>query len=149
MRSAQGAGGLGYGWSAGTIGEFDRNEANPFYYLNLEMTNRLFYKYPSRKNPLGSRQTVSAATTDMMKLIQGRYYVPNNTALIVTGCPPSCRMLGQSMRWMETPRPLVRVVAPPSREGTMWSVWRIGASQYGVRQVSSRSAMNAATVSPT
>jgi len=67
------------------IGEIDRNESNPFYYLNLEMTNRLFYKYPSRKNPLGNRQTVSTATTDMMRLIQSRYYVPNNSALIVTG----------------------------------------------------------------
>jgi zinc protease len=67
------------------IGEIDRNESNPFYYLNLEMTNRLFYKYPSRKNPLGSRQTVSAATTDMMRLIQSRYYVPNNSVLVVTG----------------------------------------------------------------
>ncbi len=67
------------------IGEIDRNEANPFYYLNLEMTNRLFFKYQSRKNPLGSRQTVSAATTEMMKLIQGRYYVPNNSALVITG----------------------------------------------------------------
>jgi zinc protease len=49
------------------------------------MTNRLFYKYPSRKNPLGNRQTVSSATPDMMRLIQSRYYVPNNSALIVTG----------------------------------------------------------------
>lgn len=67
------------------IGEIDRNESNPFYYLNLEMNNRLFYKYPSRKTPLGNRQTVSTATTDMMRLIQGRYYVPNNSALVVTG----------------------------------------------------------------
>jgi zinc protease len=67
------------------IGEIDRNESNPYYYLNLEMTNRLFYKYPSRKNPLGNRQTVSSATTDMMRLIQSRYYVPNNSALVVTG----------------------------------------------------------------
>jgi zinc protease len=67
------------------IGEIDRNESNPFYYLNLEMTNRLFYKYTSRKNPLGSRQTVSNATTDMMRLIQSRYYVPNNSVLVVTG----------------------------------------------------------------
>jgi zinc protease len=67
------------------IGEIDRNESNPFYYLNLEMTNRLFYKFPSRKNPLGNRQTVSTATTEMMRLIQSRYYVPNNSALIVTG----------------------------------------------------------------
>jgi zinc protease len=67
------------------IGEIDRNESNPFYYLNLAMTNKLFYKYPSRKNALGNRQTVSTATTDMMRLIQSRYYVPNNSALVVTG----------------------------------------------------------------
>ena len=48
--------------------------------VSNEMNKRLFYKYPSRKNPLGSRQTVRAATTDMMRLIQGRYYVPNNSA---------------------------------------------------------------------
>ena len=62
------------------IGEIDRNESNPFYYLNQEMNNRLFFKYPSRKNPLGNRQTVGAATTQMMRLIQQRYYVPNNSA---------------------------------------------------------------------
>jgi zinc protease len=49
------------------------------------MINRLFYKYPSRKNPGGNRQTVRAATTEMMRLIQNRYYVPNNSAIIVTG----------------------------------------------------------------
>ncbi|MBA3646417.1 MAG: insulinase family protein [Gemmatimonadaceae bacterium] len=67
------------------IGEIDRNESNPYYYLNKEMNDRLFYKYPSRKNPLGNRQTVSAATPALMRLIQSRYYVPNNSALIVTG----------------------------------------------------------------
>jgi zinc protease len=67
------------------IGEIDRNESNPFFYLNQEMTNRLFSKYTSRKNPLGNRQTVATATTAMMRLIQSRYYVPNNSALVVTG----------------------------------------------------------------
>ncbi len=67
------------------IGEIDRNESNPFYFLNKEMNDRLFYKYPSRKEPLGNRQTVSTATTAMMRLIQARYYVPNNSALVVTG----------------------------------------------------------------
>jgi zinc protease len=67
------------------IGEIDRNESNPYYYLNKELTSRLFYKYTSRKEPLGNRQTVSTATTDMMRLIQSRYYVPNNSALVVTG----------------------------------------------------------------
>jgi len=67
------------------IGEIDRNESNPFFYLNKEMNNRLFFKYQSRKNPLGSRETVGAATTEMMRLIQQRYYVPNNSALVLTG----------------------------------------------------------------
>src|ERR1041384_4257395 len=67
------------------IGEIDRNESNPFYYLNQERNNRLFFKYPSRKNPLGNRATVSGSTTDMMRLIQQRYYVPNNSALVITG----------------------------------------------------------------
>lgn len=67
------------------IGEIDRNESNPFFYLSKEMNSRLFFKYTSRKNPLGSRETVGGATTDMMRLIQQRYYVPNNSALVLTG----------------------------------------------------------------
>jgi len=67
------------------IGEIDRNESNPFFPLTQEMNSRLFYKYTSRKNPLGNRKTVSTATTAMMRLIQERYYVPNNSALVLTG----------------------------------------------------------------
>src|SRR5205814_8019943 len=67
------------------IGEIDRNESEPAYYLNKEMPGRLFYKYTSRKQPLGDRKTVSTATPAMMRLIQGRYYVPNNSALVITG----------------------------------------------------------------
>ena len=67
------------------IGEIDRNESNPFFYLTKEMNSRLFFKYPSRKNPLGNRETVGSSTTEMMRLIQQRYYVPNNSALVLTG----------------------------------------------------------------
>lgn len=67
------------------IGELDRHEANPYGYLELAMTQKLFYKYPTRKRPAGTRETVAAATTDMMRTIQSRYYVPNNSALVVTG----------------------------------------------------------------
>ncbi|HEX8746322.1 MAG TPA: pitrilysin family protein [Pyrinomonadaceae bacterium] len=67
------------------IGELDRNESNPYFYLNQELMNRLFYKFPSRKQPGGNRETVSKATTDIMRMIQKRYYVPNNSALIITG----------------------------------------------------------------
>jgi len=67
------------------IGEMDRNESNPFYYLNQAINQKLFYKHPTRKLPLGTRETVMNATTEQMRLIQSRYYTPDNSALIVTG----------------------------------------------------------------
>ena len=67
------------------IGEVDRNESNPFYYLQDTLNDKLFYKYPTRKKPLGTRATINAATVEKMRLIQSRYYVPNNAALVVTG----------------------------------------------------------------
>ena len=67
------------------VGELDRHESNPYGEFLAEMNRRLFYKYPSRKDPGGSRQTVRAATTDLMRTIQARYYVPNNSAIILTG----------------------------------------------------------------
>ncbi len=66
-------------------GEIDRNEANPYYHFNRAIEQRLWHKYPTRKDPLGTRKTVLSATVDMMKTIQKRYYVPNNSVLVVTG----------------------------------------------------------------
>jgi zinc protease len=67
------------------IGELERHESNPFGEIGEEMNNKLFYKYPSRKNPGGDVKTVASATTDKMRLIQSRYYVPNNSAIVITG----------------------------------------------------------------
>ena len=67
------------------LGELERNMSQPGYYLNQESLDKLFYKYPTRKSPGGTRETVAAATTEKMRLIQSRYYVPNNSALVVTG----------------------------------------------------------------
>ncbi len=67
------------------LGELERNMSQPGYYLNQALLEKLFYKYPTRKSPGGTRETVAAATTEKMRLIQSRYYVPNNSALVVTG----------------------------------------------------------------
>lgn len=67
------------------IGEIDRQEANPFGYLDLALKQKLFFKYPTRKDPQGTRESVGTATLEKMRTIQSRYYVPNNSALIVTG----------------------------------------------------------------
>ena len=67
------------------LGELDRQMSQPAYYLDRTLMDKLFYKYPSRKSPGGTRATVAAATTEQMRLIESRYYIPNNSALIVTG----------------------------------------------------------------
>jgi zinc protease len=66
-------------------GEIDRNESNPNYYLWHEVNQHVWFKYPSRKDPLGSRSTVLKATPAQLRTIQSRFYVPGNSVLIVTG----------------------------------------------------------------
>jgi len=67
------------------IGEMDRRDSNPFSELESARDDRLFFKYPTRKEPIGTRETVRGATADMMRLIQSRYYVPNNSAIVIAG----------------------------------------------------------------
>ena len=66
-------------------GEIDRNESQPRYHLHHLVNAHVFWKYPTRKDPLGTRSTVLAATPEKMRTIQKRYYVPNNSVLVVTG----------------------------------------------------------------
>ena len=66
-------------------GEMDRNEGNPRYHFGHSVGQRVWWKYPSRKDPLGNRQAVLTATPAMMRTIKDRYYVPNNSVLVITG----------------------------------------------------------------
>jgi zinc protease len=79
-------------------GEIDRNEANPFYFLFSRTQRAAFAAYPTRKDPLGTRAAVLAATPEMMRTIQGRYYVPNNAALVVTGDVTAEQVWGSAAR---------------------------------------------------
>ena len=67
------------------IGEYDRNESNPFYHLYVAVNKKLWYKYYSRKNVLGERETILGADQKKMQTIKERYYIPNNSALLVAG----------------------------------------------------------------
>jgi zinc protease len=66
-------------------GEIDRNESTPFYHLYRAINERVWWKYPSRKDPLGRRKTVLKTTRKQLQTIKNRYYVPNNSVLVVTG----------------------------------------------------------------
>ncbi len=66
-------------------GEYDRQESNPYFHLNRAVAERLWYAHFSRKNVIGDRDVILTATQEMMQVIQRRYYIPNNSALLVAG----------------------------------------------------------------
>lgn len=67
------------------IGEYDRQESNPFFQLTQRSGKVLWGAEWSRKNTIGERAVIRGTTPQKMREIQYRYYVPNNTALIVSG----------------------------------------------------------------
>jgi zinc protease len=67
------------------IGEFDRSQSNPYSSANKEMTHLMFSKYPNRKDPLGDRDVVRQATPEHLRALWARYWVPNNSVVIITG----------------------------------------------------------------
>ncbi len=104
-------------------GEIDRNEANPGYYLYHALTQKVFWKYPSRKDALGLRATVLEASVEQMRTIQHRYYVPNNSALVVTGDVHAADIFAQADElykgWKRAPDPFVKfplVTHPPIKK---------------------------------
>ena len=99
------------------IGEYDRNESNPMYEFNRLMGKALWSTAWSRKNPLGERDVILRTTPEQMRAIQQRYYVPNNTALIITGdiAPARAFALARSVfgDWKRAPDPFVTEPIPP------------------------------------
>jgi len=67
------------------LGEYDRNESSPFFELQFKTGQALYPGQWSRKNIIGERRVLQTVTPAQLFEIQKRYYVPNNTALIVTG----------------------------------------------------------------
>jgi zinc protease len=67
------------------LGEYDRNESSPFFAFQTRLGELLYPGQWSRKNIIGRREVLQQVTPDQLRNIQRRYYVPNNTALIVTG----------------------------------------------------------------
>jgi zinc protease len=67
------------------LGEFDRNEALPLFKFGRKVSQALWDGYTSRKEPLGDRLTIKTATREKMLTIKNRYYIPNNSILLVSG----------------------------------------------------------------
>jgi zinc protease len=67
------------------LGEFDRHEAAPFFPFHRAAGQALWGDLITRKEPIGQRNVIQTATPEKMRTIQNRYYMPNNSLLIVAG----------------------------------------------------------------
>src|SRR5271156_5261779 len=97
--------------------------STPGYHFWHEVNEHLFWKYPSRKNPLGDAKTVRAATQAKMRTIQERYYVPNNSALVTPAAAGAAAVFARVdalyASWARGPDPFVKfplVTHPPLKK---------------------------------
>lgn len=67
------------------LGEFDRHESAPFFPFSRAMDSVLWGENVVRKQPIGQRPVIKTATPEKMRTIQKRYYIPNNSLLIIGG----------------------------------------------------------------
>ena len=99
------------------IGEYDRAESDPFHAFQTAMGKALWTSAWSRKNPLGERRVILATTPEQMRTIQRKYYVPNNTAVIVTGDVNADSIFAAARRllsdWKRAPDPFTTDPIPP------------------------------------
>jgi zinc protease len=99
------------------IGEYDRQESSPGYALQTAMGRALWGSAWSRKNPLGERAVILRTTPEQMRVIQRKYYVPNNTAIIVTGDVSADSIFAAARRlfgdWPRAADPFVTDPIPP------------------------------------
>ncbi len=99
------------------IGEYDRDESEPGFAFQRAMGHALWGAAWPRKDPLGRRASILRTTPDQMHEIQHRYYVPNNSALIVTGDVDAGRVFAAAHaifgRWERAANPFRKWPIPP------------------------------------
>ena len=99
------------------LGEYDRAESEPFWHLEQAMSHALWGAATSRKNTIGNRAVIAQVTQAQMQTIQHRYYVPNNTALIIAGDVSPADAFDRAARlyagWNRGPDPFVADPIPP------------------------------------
>ncbi len=66
-------------------GEFQRNESDPGFQLWYETNKKLWSDLFTRKNPIGDHNIINTATPEKMTTIKNKYYVPNNSLVVVGG----------------------------------------------------------------
>jgi len=66
-------------------GEFQRGESDPGFQLWIESNKKVWGDLFTRKNPIGDHHIINTATPEKMMIIKDKYYVPNNSLLVICG----------------------------------------------------------------
>jgi zinc protease len=98
------------------LGEYDRAEADPGFHLHVAIAKRLWHTYYTRKNVIGTREVIQAALPAQMLDIQRRFYLPNNSALLIAGDVEPARAVEQAAEifgdWPAGPDPFAAEPIP-------------------------------------
>jgi zinc protease len=66
-------------------GEFQRAESDPGFQLWMETNKKVWGEHFTRKNAIGDHHIINTATPEKMMIIKDKYYVPNNSLLVICG----------------------------------------------------------------
>ena len=99
------------------LGEYQRRLSEPTFSLQRSVDMLLWGDAYIRKNTIGEEMSVLAVTPEHLDEIFRRYYVPNNSALVVTGdvnVPAVLQMAHHAFDgWTRREDPFVRHPVPP------------------------------------
>lgn len=99
------------------LGEFRRDVSDPRFHLQNELARLLWGNQWSRKNTLGDQLALLAVTPEHLQTIFDRYYVPNNSALVVSGDVDPEKVFAMAADrfsgWKRAPDPYAAFPVPP------------------------------------
>jgi zinc protease len=98
------------------LGEMQRGASDPSDRLRREVARALWGGGWHRKNTIGEPTALLGVTPARLREIYGRYYVPNNAALVVTGDVSADRVVEAARRhfgpWRRRPDPFAGAPVP-------------------------------------
>lgn len=113
---------------AALLEEMRGREAESDAIYEAAMNERLFAKYPWRRDPSGSEKAVSAASLDSLRALSS-YFAPNNAALFVGGDidPEEVREAAQAAfgTWKAGPDPWAKALPPNPKPGVVRPTWMV------------------------
>lgn len=121
------------------LGEFDRQESSPFFEYTRAMDVAMWGDHVTRKQPIGQRPVIKTATPEKMRAIQKKYYIPNNSVLVVAGDVDSAEVHKMAKQyfssWEKGPDPFAKERPPQPKPLTASQLVTVPAPGVNVAQI--------------